>query len=687
MSWLVTAALFAAAIISLLMRRIARDAGGRDDTRYFQRVGWIFTAGLLSLAGGMLAGLPPRHPFILLSGMSSSYLSVYQLVLFASSFPLNSKPPRAVRIWLGALTAALIGITSNPALVDAAGPFLMSASMVPYFGLTLFFLHRNWKAATAPGARTPSTPVSIVQAAVLVPWLASFVAYGALGPDLPRPLPTWIYLTQALGMSLSIVGGVAVAILRYHLFEIRVLLGEAALVVLATGAFATYVGIAAEPLHTWLSRSLSPGFAALVLAGASPLVVHGAMSALDRWTTGMPKSITGPAPERALLEQTLGITGRMVDLDAILAVIVAALDEATHGTVRFYRGNARLPTGELTLAPEALLSAASESSQAFWSSEQRPELPEAVARWMDASDVQLVVPVRRHDALYGFIVVSRVERVPRATALLCARLGEHLALKFENYLLYADAALAARELAEFRLRTARELEESRRLAALGSFAAAIAHDIRTPLTSIQMNVQILRSRAQLGEADQEYLDIAQDEIARLTRSVGEILSFARPLSLHTAQEDLRVVIDDVARSVENLYADRGISLTVVHEGEGPCRAEIDEERLRRALLNLLDNAVDASSAGQTVRLITRASPAGPRVVVEDQGRGISAEDLPRVFDPFFTTRPDGTGLGLAIAQKIVVAHGGEITVESAHGKGSRFTIALPVPAEGNLSRA
>lgn len=677
MSWLVTAALFAAALITLLMRRIGRDAGGREDTRYFQWVGWVFTAGLVSLACGILAGLPPRHPFILLSGMSSSYLSVYMLVLFASSFPHNSRAPRPLRIALGALTAALFAATSQRWIIEAAGALIMSASMVPYFGLTLYFLRRNWQAATAPGARSPSTPVTIVQASVLVPWVASFLGYAVFARNLPRPLPAWIYLAQALGMSLMIVGGVAVAILRYHLFEIRVLLGEAVIAVIATGAFALYVGVAAEPLHGYLSATVSPGFAALVVAGVPPFIVHAAMSLLDRWMTGMPGSITGAPPERTLLERTLAVTGRMVDPDAILAVVVAALDETTHGTVRFLRGDARVPTGARPLAPEVLLRAASEAQQAFWSSEHRPELPEALTHWMDASDARLVVPVRRSDALYGFLVVTKVARVPRPTAMLCARLGEHLALKFENFALYADAALAAREHAEYRERLSRELEESRRLASLGAFAAAIAHDIRTPLTSIQMNVQILRTRAQLSDADREYLDIAQDEIARLTRSVGEILEFARPLSLRAATEDLREFVEDVARSVQALYAERGVTLRVTHEGEGPWTARFDEGRLRKALINLLDNAVDASARGQTVTLRAASTPQGPTLRVEDEGRGIAEEDLTRVFDPFFTTRPDGTGLGLAIAQKIVRAHGGELSVESAPGEGSRFTIALP----------
>lgn len=795
MNWLVSAALFASAIIALLMRRIGRDAGGRDDTRYFQRVGWVFSAGLLLLAVGLLAGLPPRHPFILAVGMGSAYLSVNLLALFAYSFPRNARAPLALRLGLGALTAAMVAVTTQPRLIEFGGPMLMSGSMLPYFALTMFFVRRNWKAATAPGARIPSLPVTLVQLAVVAPWVASFVGFVMFAPQMPNPPPAWIYLLQALCMAMVVVGGVAVAILRYHLFEIRVLISEAVLAVVATGSFALFVGVAAEPLHAALASALTPGFAALIIAGAPPLFVHFALSLLDRWTEDPRFNRRGVAAERAILDQTLGATSRMVDPDAVLAVVMTAMREATHGDVRFFKGSNRVVGGEHETAPEFLLRTAGDHPQSFWSVEHQPELPEGLGPWMDQQRISLIVPVRREGALYGFLAVLGVSRVPRATAVLCARLGEHLALKLQNFTLYADAALAARELADYRaflenlveslpvgvaavspdmkvvswnaalerqtgipraravgadyfedlfpqlkvdpgtqqtlaavqrdpaavvtrpavevtgpqgvryqdtlvstfrdrhgapsgvvvitddvterVRLAQELEESRRLASLGAFAAAIAHDIRTPLTSIQMNVQILRSRAELRESDREYLDIAQDEIARLTRSVGEILEYARPLALSTHPEDLGELVDDLARSVATLYAERGVELSVAREVQGPCVAQVDAERLRKAVLNLLDNAVDATARNGTVTLRIGADADAVQLSVEDRGRGIAPENLPRVFDPFFTTRPDGTGLGLAIARKVVRAHEGAIEVESEPGRGTRFTITLP----------
>lgn len=793
MNWLVSAALFAASIILLLMRRIGRDAGARADTRYFQRVGWVFSTGLLLLAVGLLAGLAPRHPFILLAGMGSSFLSVYLLALFAYSFPHSVPAPASLRLSLGALTAGLIAMSTQTHIIGRFGPVVMSGAMLPYFALTLYFVRRNWKAATAPGRSIPSLPVTIVQTAVVAPWIASFVGFALVGPYMPHPIPTWVYLLQALCMSMVIVGGVAVAILRYHLFEIRVLLREAVLAVLATGAFAVFVGVAAEPLHEHLTTTVSHGFAALVIAGVPPLLVHAAMSLLDRWTDAPPTGSRSAAAERALLEQTLAATGRLVEPGAVLELVASALREASGGEIRFLQNQPLIEAQDSP--PAVLLAAARERAEPFWSAEHHPELPSALSGWMTAERVALVVPVRRDEMLFGFVVVSGVDALPRARTVLCVRLCEHLALKLQNFVLYADAALAARELADYRaflenlveslpvgvatvapdlkvrswnramethtgvdraralasgcfdqlfphlqrdltardaiaatqrdpssviaqvavetpgpqgiqyhdllfaafrdshgeprgavvisddvtqrVRLAEELEESRRLASLGAFAAALAHDIRTPLTSIQMNVQILSSRVELGESDREYLDIAQEEISRLTRSVGEILEYARPLALNHAAEDIGDFVDDLARSVATLYAERGVRVEVVRELDGECVIPVDLARLRRAMLNLLDNAVDASPRDAAVTLRVRSDSECVRLSVEDRGRGIPADTLSRVFDPFFTTRPDGTGLGLAIARNVVRAHGGQVEVASEPERGTTFTVTLP----------
>lgn len=220
-----------------------------------------------------------------------------------------------------------------------------------------------------------------------------------------------------------------------------------------------------------------------------------------------------------------------------------------------------------------------------------------------------------------------------------------------------------------------ELEAARQFAALGQFAAAIAHDIRTPLTSISLNVQILRKKLALSEDDREYLDIALEELGRLDRSVAEILDFAKPVKLAPQQIDIAELVAATARGMSLILSEKGVTLRCDSAANVP-PIHGDPQRLRQVIVNLVDNAAEASPAGAQVTVRTSFAQSQVAIEVEDHGRGIAADNLQRIFDPFFTTRPDGTGLGLAICQKIVRAHGGEIRVRSTIGAGSTFTIVL-----------
>jgi signal transduction histidine kinase len=381
---------------------------------------------------------------------------------------------------------------------------------------------------------------------------------------------------------------------------------------------------------------------------------------------------------RNVVERAIADTARTVDPDASLTVVSEAIAGATSCGVRFLRA-AALPSVRHASLDAALADALRASHRPFFSTAHAAELPPSITAAMEALGAQLLVPVRRHETLYGVLVIERAEAPGRVATEAFVTLADHLALKFENHCLYAEAAEASRALAEEvteRLRLTRELEESRRLAALGAFAAAIAHDIRTPLTSIQMNVQILRGRAALSDGDREYLDIAVVEIDRLNRSVGAILEFARPLTPALAAGDVGDLAADVVRALAPVHAPRGVTVEFARGPADGAAASFDEVLLRKVVVNLIDNAVEASSPGSTVAVTT--SYAGDRCLLEvsDRGRGIEAAALERIFEPFFTTRPDGTGLGLAIVQKIVRAHRGEITVESGPA-GTRFRVSLP----------
>lgn len=269
----------------------------------------------------------------------------------------------------------------------------------------------------------------------------------------------------------------------------------------------------------------------------------------------------------------------------------------------------------------------------------------------------LVAPVRRGERTYGALVVTG-GILDRETAAAATALADLVVRAFEHRRLLG------------------ELEESRRLAALGAFAAAIAHDIRTPLTSVKMNVQILRGKVALAADDMEYFEIALDELDRLERHVKELLDYAKPLQLHREPVTVQELADDAARAVEPVLAERGVAVRTAHAPDLP-PVSLDPHRLRQVLCNLLDNAAKASPSGATIELRTRADAGRVAIDVVDTGAGIAPADLGRIFEPFFTTRPDGTGLGLAICQKVVKAHAGEIQVHSVPAAGSTFTVLLP----------
>jgi|GEM_PF-3394231 len=233
-------------------------------------------------------------------------------------------------------------------------------------------------------------------------------------------------------------------------------------------------------------------------------------------------------------------------------------------------------------------------------------------------------------------------------------------------------------LADATLRTSlqREVEEYRRLAALGQLATAIAHEVRTPLSSMRMGVQILRSKVDLPEEDAEYFDLILESMTKLARQVDDLLEFARPALLKIDRVDVGEIVHDACSDLAGKARERQVSI-VPHVQRGLV-APVDEAKLRQALTKLLCNAIEASVSGDSV-YISAAMDGDEDLVlrVRDQGLGIDQPDLDRIWEPFFTTRPDGTGLGLTIVRKNVTALGGTIDVKSALGVGTTFEIRLP----------
>lgn len=214
-----------------------------------------------------------------------------------------------------------------------------------------------------------------------------------------------------------------------------------------------------------------------------------------------------------------------------------------------------------------------------------------------------------------------------------------------------------------------------RLAALGEMSAQVAHDLRNPLAALQGWVEMARRRHP-EDGPGSPLDRAQSEIQVLNGIVNDFLDFARPGPPLRESGDLREALEAALRSLEARAERSGVSFVV----QGPSRlaAEFDREKIRRALTNILGNAVEATPRGGVVKIrLGIAAGGGREVVIEDQGAGIPPESRARLFQPFVTTKPGGTGLGLAIVQKIVQSHGGKAWGDNLPGGGACFGISLP----------
>ena len=232
------------------------------------------------------------------------------------------------------------------------------------------------------------------------------------------------------------------------------------------------------------------------------------------------------------------------------------------------------------------------------------------------------------------------------------------------------------------LREMRALETAmarhERLSALGDVAAAFAHEVRNPLNAVSMGLQRLRAefKPEPGEEYARFVDLMQGEVRRLNTIVEQFITLARPLPLKPAPLQLDELLRELAALVEP-EADQARVAVRLAVGALPL-VHADRDHVKQVLLNLMLNAVQAMTSGGTLTLEAEAVRDAVTLTVADTGPGIAPDVLPRVFDPYFTTKPGGLGLGLTIARRIVEAHGGALAVESEPGRGSRFSVTLPL---------
>jgi two-component system, LuxR family, sensor kinase FixL len=260
-------------------------------------------------------------------------------------------------------------------------------------------------------------------------------------------------------------------------------------------------------------------------------------------------------------------------------------------------------------------------------------------------------------------------------------------------------ATAAREqaLAELRAKTeelratTQQLWQAARLAGVGELAASIAHELNNPLGTVSLRIEGVLDRMPADDPRRRPLEIVEQEVARMARLVANLLQFSRP---GRDQVSSIQVCDEIVMTFEltsHHLKRRGVAVETDFAPDVPI-IFADRQQLRQVFLNLFTNAADAMPAGGRLTPRVRTGelpPARPAIVVEviDTGTGIPPEDLDRVMDPFFTTKPEGqgTGLGLAICRRIVRKHQGTLEIDSREGEGTTVRITLPIRLDTNVA--
>jgi two-component system, sporulation sensor kinase E len=237
-----------------------------------------------------------------------------------------------------------------------------------------------------------------------------------------------------------------------------------------------------------------------------------------------------------------------------------------------------------------------------------------------------------------------------------------------------------RDITESR-RTAQQTIESERLNALRLLAAGVAHEIGNPLNSLHIHLQLMeRSVQKLHDGEkselEQSIDVARSEVNRLDSIVTQFLKAIRPSRPQLRPESVNTIVDEAVRFFAPELQDRDIVVEQELRSDLPL-LQLDRDQMKQAFYNVIKNGVEAMHRHGTLRIRTDLADTHVIVRFVDTGGGMSAENLSRVFEPYFTTKASGSGLGLLIVRRIVREHGGELSIESSQGKGLTVTIRLP----------
>lgn len=224
-----------------------------------------------------------------------------------------------------------------------------------------------------------------------------------------------------------------------------------------------------------------------------------------------------------------------------------------------------------------------------------------------------------------------------------------------------------------------------RMVTVGELSAILAHEIKNPMNSIIINMEVLRtslnevlqsSNSPALDKSQKYLNVIEGEIKRLDKVIKGFLDFANPGQATRVKFDLNSIVQSIRDLMDLELKSKNINL---HLDLNPDLPKIvgSSDQIKQAMINLVINAMQALKSNGNIALVTREDGDFIEVIVEDDGPGMAHENIRESFKPYFTTKEKGSGLGLSIVNRVVKDHGGNIFVKSEIGKGSRFTIQLP----------
>src|SRR5947199_3074538 len=280
------------------------------------------------------------------------------------------------------------------------------------------------------------------------------------------------------------------------------------------------------------------------------------------------------------------------------------------------------------------------------------------------------------------IGISPVELSRRIEVLRKDLIGQAMLIGVASMLLLISAYAAVWMVLRRSQRLEVQAARAERLAYLGTLASGLAHEIRNPLNSLNLNMQMLEEEIDEGGSaptGKRLLSITRSELSRLERLVSDFLAYAKPRPLEMEEVPAVRPLERVREVLAGEIQKRRVQVEV-EDRSGGARVRIDPAQMNQLLLNLAQNAFNAAEeAGRRPWLRLAASRQGPSVLLElaDNGVGMTAEEQEKIFDLFYSTRKGGTGLGLAIAERIAGAHGGRLTVRSTKGLGTTVAVELP----------